>query len=243
MSLHVCSTSTDDVLTTTAYVKALIGTTLTSDDALINSMIRAASRWAERYVGYPMAGVQSYQETLPGMGMRNLMVSRTPVRAVPRVWDSTTTSTADGAQGTQVQTSQFGLEAEHGFLTRDRGWAWSASLMGRILDLSIPIAWTPMAGQETRPWLVDYTAGYTYGGVDTGSSNYSTVAGTTSTGRTLPEDVEMAVALKAIALRDGTERVSAEQLGDLKVNYRSAGEDETFREPYEVLLEPYRRMA
>lgn len=237
MSLSVCSSSTDDVFTTTAYVKALLGTTATSDDATISSLIRAASRWAENYVGYPLS-VQSYSETVPGRGRRRLLLERTPLRAVARVYEGTDTGTAE-----QLDSSDFVIDsAEAGFLARDRGFGWTAPLMGRMFESAIPMSLTPLAGQETRPWLVDYVAGYTYGGIDTGSTMWSTEKGTTSTGRTLPEDIEHAVALKAIAYYEGDDEVVSEQLGDLRVQYRSERLDDEAPSLPEKLLLPYRRV-
>ena len=53
--IDIVTESSDAQLTTTSFVKGLMGTTLTSDDAQINAMITAASRWAESYVGYPLS--------------------------------------------------------------------------------------------------------------------------------------------------------------------------------------------
>src|SRR5437660_1768210 len=121
--------STNPDLTSTGMLKGLvIGATATStaQDGQLSNLIRQASRFAETYVGYPMS-VQTYRETVPAFGRRNLMLSRTPVVAVLAVYDATDTGTA-----TQVNTSEFRVEdAEAGLLSRDQGWAWSASFQWR----------------------------------------------------------------------------------------------------------------
>ena len=83
-----------------------------------------------------------------------------------------------------------------------------------------------ISGSEERPWLADYRAGWTYAGLDTGSPNWSTEKGTTSTGqRTLPGDVEEAVIQKVSRVYSGTDDIVSEKIGDLAVNYRSQGTD------------------
>jgi hypothetical protein len=240
--LNICVGSTDRDLTTTSALKGILGTTATSDDSKLSLAIRAASRWAATYIGVDDLSVQSYQETAAGYSTRTLQLSRSPIRAVPRVFDSTDTGSAS-----QLLTSEYRVEnAAAGMLSRDQGFEWNPLMMGHQFGFAPPLSLTPMSGQEIRSWLVDYVAGWTYGGVDTGSANWSTEAGTTSTGRTLPEDVEQAVIYKAIAIYQGGEdEIEKEKLGDFEVNYRSLGVDESGRlltRPV-LLLEPYRRMV
>ena len=83
MSLTVCASSTDDQYTTTAAVKLLMGTTATSDDALISVLITRASRWADNYIGVPMSAA-AYSETLAGYGRRRMLLARSPLRAISR---------------------------------------------------------------------------------------------------------------------------------------------------------------
>ena len=239
--LTITATSTDDVYTTTSYVKALMGTTATSDDATLSALIRAASRWADNYVGRSLS-LQSYQELMPGMGRRNLMLSRYPLRSVSVVRDGT-----DSGLATTLLTSEYRVEnRDAGFISRNAGFAWSATLMGRLLsDAAVPMSPTPMPGQEFKPWLVEYTAGYSYGGVSTSSPNWSTVNGSTFTGRTLPEDIEHAVALKTAEMYEGQDEVIGERLGDLEVNYRSGARDAEVASlsPAESILDPYRSLV
>lgn len=237
--IFTCSASTDRDFTTTSKVRAeLFGATATStaQDARIADMIRAASRWAETYMGYECASVQSYQEMVAGAGRRRLMLGTYPVRAVRRMYDSTDTGTA-----TQILSSEFRLEAQAGFVNRDAGFSWTPTFIGREAESAVPFAFTPAAGQEYEPWLLDFVAGWTYDGIDTGSDNWSTEKGTTSTGRTLPEDVERAVVLRAATLFEGTENLIAEELDGLKVTYRSNRVDDDTPSPSQLLLQPYRR--
>ena len=72
--LNVSAKSTDFDLTTTGALKQrLFGSTASTEasDAVLSSIIRAASRWAEGFVGYPLA-LQSYEELLPTYGTRLL---------------------------------------------------------------------------------------------------------------------------------------------------------------------------
>ncbi len=96
----------------------------------------------------------------------------------------------------------------------------------------------PWPGSEDAPWLVDYVAGYTRGGIDTGSNNWSTVKGTTSTGRTLPQDIEQAVIQKVMTWYEQDEDVLSKSIGDLTVTYDVIAED-----PATKLLAPHRRSA
>jgi hypothetical protein len=247
--LSVITKSTDVDLTTTSALKALaLGatTTSTAQDTLLSNVARRASKWAESYIGKALT-VQTYRETLPAYGRRSLMLSRTPVRAIKAVYDATDTGVAQ-----RLGTTEYRLEdPDSGLITRDAGFAWSASMQGRIGlsayggSESIPLDPAPMPGQEYKPWLVDYVAGWTYAGVDTGSDNWSTENGATDTGRTLPEDIEQAVLLRAQMAWEGLdlEGKDSEALGDLSVKYtnlRSVRMDDPMPPMYEQLLIPYR---
>lgn len=229
--LTTCTSSTGTDLTTTSYVRGLLGTTSTGDEAVLSPLVGAASRWAEGYLGYPVT-LRAYQETVPGYGTRNLMLSRTPVLSVPRLFDSSDTGTAN-----EFLSSEYRVEdRDAGLLSRDDGWEWGVPA---DFDLSA----RPRPGQEFRPWLVDYHAGWTYGGLTTDSPHWSTVMGTTSTARSLPDDVEYAVAQKVIDIYTGAENVVGEELGDLKVQYRSGSLRAERPSVPEMVLASYRRIV
>ena len=242
--LNTCVASTDRNLTTVAALKSLtLGATATStvNDAYFADLIARSSRWAESYLGFPVT-LQTYQEMVAGFGARRLVLARTPLVAVDRVFDATDTGTA-----TQILSSEFRVQdRDAGFLSRNQGWPWTATLQAPAYSgwagggAAFPLSPEPVPGDEYEPFLVDYRAGWTLAGVDTGSNNWSTVQGTTSTGRTLPDDLEYGVLLRAQNMFEGLDdAVTAESLGDVSVNYSSAQKDQMT--PYEMALAPYRR--
>ncbi len=147
-----------------------------------------------------------------------MTLSRYPVRSVDSMWSATDTGAA-----TTVLSSEFKVDREAGFIERDQGWAWDAPGVGN--PFAIPLSGSPFPGEERSPWLVDYVAGYTYDGFTTDAALYSTAGpgGTTSTGRTLPEDIEDAVSRKAAAIYMGDEGVIERKVGDLAVKFATVG--------------------
>jgi hypothetical protein len=79
----------------------------------------------------------------------------------------------DTGEASQVLSSDFTVEdAGCGHPDAERR-AWNvdaAQSMGHSFDAAIPLTLTPLPGQELKPWLVDYRAGFTYGGITTGSA-------------------------------------------------------------------------
>lgn len=222
--------SSDDYLTTTEAVKRLLGSTATtSDDTKISALILVASRWAEQYVGFPLRA-QKYREIVAGFESRRLLLAYQPIRSVVQLWE--TTSTDDG---TQVETSGFTVNHRAGMLERVQGWQWSVVAKQYLTD-------TPRAGQEYPEWLADYVAGYTLGGISTDSDLWTTEHGTTSTGRTLPTDIEHAVMTKTADLFNGQEEVVEEAVGDLRVRYGSFGSGQR-SDISASLLDHYRRIV
>lgn len=221
--------STESMASDTDSLRRFLGTTTTAEDVRQTAAIKAATRWAEGYVGYPLFAA-SYRETVASYSSRRLMLSRTQVRAVRQLLDLPSTD-----DGEEILSSEFAVDRDAGFLVRDEGWEWSAPVEYNLTG-------TPRAGHELEPWLVDYVAGWTLGGIDTASANWSTQAGTTSTGRTLPEDIEEAVLSKAAALFDGTENVDEEQLGDLRITYNRRSVQQDKQSAHELLLDAYVRV-
>lgn len=246
MALTVTVASTDVDLTSTSALKAeVLGATATStsQDTRYSNLIRRASRQAESWIGQPLT-VQTYRETVAGYGRRSLMLSRTPVRAILAIYDSTSTDEAHSYETSEIRVE----DREAGLLSRDHGFAWTATLQWRAGGIagadSMPLQPMPMTGQEYKPWLIDYVAGYTYNGIDTGSANWSTRAGTTSTGRTLPEDIEAAVLANAeVQAVQPPGGVQSESLGDVSVSYQNFRSADGGMEPWQALLAPYRRVV
>lgn len=240
MSLSVCASSTDLDLTTTGQLKKLLNTTSTAQDAFLSTLIRSASKWTENYIGYPLTA-QSYSESVAGFSRLQLMLKRTPLRAVDRILDATDSGTAS-----QIFTSEYAVDDEDAsVLTRPVGWDWNPVFAGHLFDSATPLQLTPMSGQELKTYLVDYRAGYTYGGMSTSSNNYSTEKGSTSTGRTLPDDIELAVLFRAQAFYVGGDETASESLDGISVNYRSLGTDQNGHliTRAQDLLAPYQRFA
>jgi len=246
--LVVCSSSTEQDYTTTGAVMLELwkATTTANVDSTqqiqyLSTLIRRASAWADRYVGRPLH-LQTYSETVAAAGDDVLALSRRPILAVLRLFDSTATSDA-----TELTSTEYRVEdAEAGFLGRDGGFAWTAQQTLSAGAFSLGLTGAILPGRVTRPWLVEYAAGYVpIDGMATSSPNWSTAGpnGTTTTGRTLPEDVEQAVALKVKEWWEGQAAggVTSERIGDLAVTY--AGRGEGALGPAEELLASYRSLT
>lgn len=238
--LSVCTsaTSTDgELLSTGSSLRSILGATSTTNAdlfALQTDLVKRASRWLEgpQGLGYPCQ-VQTYLETVPAFGGQHLMLSRTPVRCILRMFDSTSTASA-----TEYCSTNYRLEdADAGLLSRDLGWNWTAGERYYLGKAIVP-------NSELKPWMVEYVAGWTYNGLTTDSQNYSTggIGGSTSTGRTFPDDLEQAVLLKAAEwARSGAGAgISSESVGDLSVTYATVG---NYRSEAADIVNGYRRLA
>lgn len=231
MSLDIVTETTEIGLTTVATVKTELGITTTSNDARIELLVRRATAWAETFVGYPLLA-KRYRETLAGYGTRNLMASRTPVRSIASLFFGTDT----GDDATQLLTTEFGLESKPGFLTRTDGWEWSVPVQQ---DYEL----RPVPGEEYQPWLIDYVAGFTLDGLSSSSPNWSTEKGTTSTGRSLPYDIESAVIRKTVSVYTGIDGVFSKKVGDLAIIYGVGAQSGVVVDQAAELLKPWRRSA
>jgi hypothetical protein len=216
--LWINTESTEPNLTTLQALQEQVSIETSNEDMALR-LIARASRWAETYVGYPLR-CRTYGETVPGTGGQSLRVSATPIRAVTLVMDATSTGTA-----TDLTTSLRIEDADAGLLSRDEGFAWTAGLQQAITP-------NPVPGWEQRPWYVVYEAGYVLGG------KTSTGGGTTSTGETLPGDIQQAVIEKVKEWYGGESGVVSKKVGDLSITYKDVAQG-----PAESLLEPYRRMV
>lgn len=212
-----------------------MGITATSDDAKIDSIITRVSAWVEAHLDRGSLSVQSYRETAAGYGTRKLQLERYPIRAVTALWGAT-----DTGEATTYLSSEFKVDHPPGQLVRDQGWAWTAGRIGE--PFAVPLSPSYNAGQEEEPWLADYIAGWTYAGVSTDSDNWSTMNGTTSTGRTLPYDIEDAVILRVAQRYERTEGVKSKRVGDLAITYATAS-DGRLVDPAEDLLSQYRSVV
>ena len=223
------STENRPHLTTLQRVAAALGVTTstadgTLDGAYVHDLISLASEWAETYVGYPLVA-QVYSETVRGSGGRHLLLGRTPIRYMLRVFDSSSTCEASELKSTEYRVE----DAEAGLLSRDIGFLWSNVQETFLVPFARP-------NMDRKPWLVEYAAGYLLTGAATSDTIYSTVS--TSTGRDLPYDVEQAVVSRVLEWYEGAAGVTSKRVGDLAITYSESAGSEAER-----LLMPWRRMA
>lgn len=206
---------------------ALLGSTASSSG--LDKALTDATGWVERYVtGGSLDGSirrSVVRETVAGSGSQQLMLSRTPVIAVARIFSATSTSDA-----TEYCSTDFRIESPSaGFvtLTNDGGFDWSAPSRFYIDRYPAPSA-------VVRPWLVEYEAGWQY--VETSSTSNDWIS--TTTGRTVPDEVQRAVLLKAAEFAQGSAtNIESMRVGPLSVNYSSEAID-----PIVDLLSAYRRV-
>jgi hypothetical protein len=194
----------------------------TTEYARLDALITRASQYAETYVGYPLTA-QYYRETVRAFGDLNLMVSRTPLRAVVNLFDDPNSTSPQNSTEYRIE------NREAGFIQRDIGFEWTAQTVWSLGSAIMPRS-------EIPQWAVEYTAGYVYGGMSTASTLYSTVNGTTSTGRTLPPDIEAAVIAKVRELYVTVDpRIASKKVGDLEIAYKQqlvGSEAAQYLDPY-----------
>ena len=192
--ISVCTSSTGTQLTTLEALKAILRTTSTGTDDLLNAYISRASNAVQEYLGYPL-----YRQVY---GDNQLMLSRTPVNAIESI--------TDGA-GDELSSTGFQIEElDAGIIRRDEGFPWSA---GVVSELEL----RPMPGTEKREYTAVYEAGYTLS-CSTSTSGYLTV----TTGRTIPDWAELATLETAKSwfkrsAADGA--ISSKRIGDLSITY------------------------
>lgn len=190
--LTVCTTSPETQFGSLRDLMGLLGATASSSG--MDQALTDASAWVERYIMNSAGAIirrQVYAETIAGSGSQRLMLSRTPVIAIQRVFDSTSTSEA-----TEYCSTDYRLEnADAGFLEMisDAGFSWNA-----------PTDWFlggyPRPASVFKPWYVVYEAGWQYACTSSTSADWVS----TTTGRTLPEDIARAAIIKAAELYQGT---------------------------------------
>lgn len=230
MAVTVCvSASSTEGLTTAENFRAWLGVTSTCEHVVQQLTILRASKWVESKLGYPTP-VQIYSEACPAYGTRQLMLSRTPVLRVLRLFDSTSTG-----QANSYTSSQFRVEdAEAGFITlvSESPFRWTALEGPSISGYVVP-------GSELKPWYVEYVAGWTPPAGSTATcSNYST-----STGPTMPADIEQAVFYKAREMYQGDQNVAIKRVGDLSINYAVSVVTGQPFDPALQFLQPYIRVT
>ena len=224
---NTCTTSTESQLAAISDLMVLLGSTASSSG--LDLALTGASDWVERHITNSLNGhIRRHviRETVAGSGSQHLMLSRTPIRKVARMFDAT-----DTCEATEYCSTDFRIDDEDaGFiaLTNDAGFDWDAVWQYNISRYPRPSA-------VQKRWLVLYEAGWVRN--ETSSTCSAWLA--TSTGRTLPFDVERAVLLKAAEFAGGSATgIKSMTVGPLSVNFGSEQQDEVAK-----LLTPYRRIV
>lgn len=241
MSLNVCATSTQSALAIADELRALLGTTATSEDQLMTAHLQAATEWAEDYVGFPLR-VQVYSETIPAFGTRNLMLGRTPIRNILQL-----ATTTDPSNYTLVTSSGYKLEdKDAGILSRDIGF-----------DDTVQQRWllspSELSESNEKPWWAVYEAGYVGGGLtSTGGAwggttstvgglgaGQKTLSGLASTSPDLPLAIKQAILFKAREWYLNEDRFASKKVGDFSYvlkSERQSGPAESLLRPYQALV-------
>ncbi len=201
MILTILQDSTGTALTTLTALKARLGITTTDTDDQLQSAIDEASSAVETYVGYPLSR-KLYQEDVGAYGNQQLMLSRTPVRAI----DSITTN------GQAVDPTSYQVQLGKGLIYRELGWPWSAGVEWDLEGHVVPKS-------ERQAFRVIYEAGFLLG---------DSVAGgfLLNGSRTLPNDIEHATlecAKMFFLSRKRDPGIENKRIGDLSITYRYRG--------------------
>ena len=154
------------------------------------------------------------------------MLARTPIRAVLRFFNSTTTDDA-----VEYCSTQYKVEKELGLLTL---------MGGSIFPWTAVTAWNAGAyvppDSEIESFYTEYQAGYVW--PETTSTEY----GTTSSGPTLPADLQQGVLLKAVEIYSNTPtNLLSQSVGDLSITLQGKTIGGETRSQAEIYLAPYRR--
>lgn len=226
--IWACTTSTAESLATLSDLAFVLGATASSSG--MDRALRDGTAWVERHVldGAGIMRRQVYGETVAAYGSQRLRLGRWPVLAIQRLFNGTDTGTA-----TEYCSTSWRIEnPDAGFLELigDGGFGWSGireTYLGQY----------PRPAAVTRPWFVVYEAGWQ---LECSSTSDGWV--TTTTGRTLPEDVERAVLTKAAEIYQGSlQGIGSLKVGPLELNYRSVGSDSA-QDPVIDILAQYRRL-
>ena len=150
MSLTITAAASNLRLTTVAALKADLGDTGSTNDALYDAMILRASAAIDAFCHRAFAR-QTYTEILPGRGNVTLRLAEAPLATVTSVvYDSTTLT-------------DYSIDsAGAGLLHRRVGWPWTVQYdpgMGPW-GTGYPYSGTPVPGSEERLFTIVYTAGY-----------------------------------------------------------------------------------
>ena len=219
----VVTTATSDLLVALADLKEALGITDAGQDEPLTRFMRRATGRIETYVGRPLLS-QVYTAALPSYGGPILQLPTHPVRAVLRVFDGTDTGTAIA-----VTSTEYVVDKPRGQLVRNVGWPWTYQSYAEVAPF-------PEPGQEYTRWLVDFSAGYI-----PANGKESTVDGTTTTGTTVPPDLqEAAISLTRSMWFSRTREsgITSKHVGELSISY--GAQRGPIPDEVASMLDPYR---
>jgi hypothetical protein len=225
MTLTVKSTATGDTLVSLADLKDALDITDAQHDESLTRFVRRASSRIETYIGRPLFD-QVYLAALPSYGGPILQLPRHPVRSVLRVFDGTDTGTA-----TELTSTDYTVDHARGQLVRNAGWPWTYTAYTDVAPF-------PEPNQEYPRWLVEFSAGYV---PSAGKNACSTGDGTTTTGTTVPFDLQDATISLTRSLwyaRTREAGVTSKSVGELSVSY--AQQTGLVPDDVAAMLAPYR---
>jgi hypothetical protein len=217
--ISVCTSSTESQLASLGDLMVMLGATASSSG--MDLSLTQATDWAERYVGYPLRRAV-YEETVASYGTQRLMLSRVPILAVQRFFDSTSTGEATEFQSSEYRVADPGA----GFIERDQGYRWTAQEQWNLGSYIRP-------NSALKPWLLVYEAGYQFPETSSTDAKWAT----TTTADTLPPSIGRAVLLRAAEMYQGSSGVKSMKVGPLSITYSSEGEDTP-----QALLRPFIRI-
>ncbi len=183
-------------LTSLAKVKARLGITDGSSDAVLNELITAASLHVETITGRTFAR-ERITEVVPGYGTQFLQLCRTPVKTIHSILQASEPVIDHDINKSNLQ---------QGAIFREVGWEWK------------PMMWWDLSGHyrpgtENPEFVVDYTSGYSLPSYITDTSP-----------PVLPGDVEQYV-IELITnwfnsrSADGTEKVKSLRIETLEFSF------------------------
>jgi hypothetical protein len=194
----VTTAPTATALCTLAAVKADLGISVATYDAILTRLIDAASAAIVQYLGYPLARA-TYEEAVPGYGDNILELSRTPLNGDP---DSVVLDSSPVIGWTVG-------DADAGHLLLETGWDWTAV-----------VGWdrSPHLRNDNPAFVVTYTAGYL-------TPDHDDYASPGTDDHLLPAQIEEAAIITVRhwyrARSAPAANVSSKAVGDLKVTYSS----------------------
>lgn len=226
--LTVLTSATDVRLTTVANVKEVLNLTDSVDEPFLDRLILRASARVASYCGRELL-VQKYQTVLPSYGGPHLQLPQYPIVSVSRVFDGSDTGPGGSVE---LSATEYQIDQAEGQLYRDYTWRWSKRLDPHTVSDMI----TPDG--ERRKWLIEFTAGY----VGPKGTTSTGLIGSTSTGSTLPAEIEDAtieLVKSAYLARKRGDDVKSESVGDVSVTYKDTG-SRALPQTVKDLLDPFR---